>query len=122
MSKRNPITVNSHGWFKRMSYLVAACIFLVLGIIGLVLPVIPGVVFLLIAALILARVSRRVDGWVKSHPVARSTQARVETIGRLRWPDKVRIAFWYAGAGLASVVSIAVNGMGRLRRAISQGN
>ncbi len=122
MSNRYPITVKQDNWFKRMAYLFVACIFLVLGVVGLVLPVLPGIVFLFIAALILARVSRRVDRWVKRHPATRSTQARVETIGRLNWSDKVRIVLWYTGAGLVNLVRMTGNAVGRARSAISQGN
>ena len=122
MSNRYPATTHDHNWFKRMAYLFAAGIFLVLGIIGLVLPVLPGVIFLLIAALILARISRRVDRWVKQHPVTRNTQARVDTISRLNWVDKVRITGWYAAAALASLGVMAGNGIRYTKALISQSN
>lgn len=122
MSDYYPATRHRDSLFKRIGYLIAACVFIVLGIIGLIMPVLPGIIFLLIAAVILARVSRRVDRWVKKHHFTRSTQTRVELISRLSWLDKARISFWYTGAALVNLCAMAGNGVMRLKSAISQGN
>ena len=84
--------------FERLAYLIAACIFIILGLIGLVIPVIPGVIFLVVAAMLLAKVSKRMDRWVKQNQFARRTQARVAAVAHLSWSDKVKITLWYTAA------------------------
>jgi len=105
----------SENWFKRLVYTTVAGLFIILGIVGLVIPVIPGIVFLVLAAVVLARVSRRVDGWVKRHPLTRDTQSRMNTIGRLNWGDRVRVSIWYAGAVIVSLFNAAGSLINRFR-------
>ncbi len=49
---------SSH-WLLRVLYAIAAGICLLFGVIGLVLPIIPGIVFLAIGAMLLGKVSSR---------------------------------------------------------------
>ncbi len=56
---------------KRIIYLVSGTIFLILGIIGLALPVIPQVPFLLLAAFLLSKGSGRIGRWISDLPVYR---------------------------------------------------
>lgn len=49
---------------KRIIYIIAGTVFLVIGLIGLALPVIPQVPFLLLAVLLLARGSEHVRRWI----------------------------------------------------------
>lgn len=49
---------------KRIFYIIAGVFFLIVGLIGLALPVIPQVPFLVIAVLLLARASNRVRRWI----------------------------------------------------------
>jgi uncharacterized membrane protein YbaN (DUF454 family) len=115
MKTDSPVSRASENWFKRLAYTTVAGLFIILGIVGLVIPVIPGIVFLVLAAVILARVSRRVDGWVKKNPVTRDTQSRMNTIGRLDWGDRLRVAFWYAGAALITLFTAAGRLINRFR-------
>ena len=56
---------------KRIIYLVSGTVFLILGIIGLALPVIPQVPFLLLAAFLLSKGSGRIGRWISGLPVYR---------------------------------------------------
>lgn len=49
---------------KKLVFLVLGVVFLILGISGLVLPVLPGVVFLIIALELLAKGSDRFHHWL----------------------------------------------------------
>lgn len=50
---------------KKILYIFIGCISLGLGIIGVILPILPTVPFVLLAALCFAKSSERLDGWFK---------------------------------------------------------
>jgi uncharacterized membrane protein YbaN (DUF454 family) len=52
----------------RMLWLVAGMASMSLGMVGLVLPIMPTVPFMLLAAFCFARSSRRLHGWLLSNP------------------------------------------------------
>lgn len=103
MNNHKSGSVRSRNRFGSTLYIAAAVVCMVIGVIGLIVPVIPGVIFLAIAAIFLARVSSRMDRWVKSSPFMSSTQNRVDSMAQLDWPDKARLTLWYAGYGLVKV-------------------
>ena len=51
---------------KKIIYIMIGCISLGLGIIGVILPILPTVPFVLLAAFCYARSSERLDGWFKN--------------------------------------------------------
>ena len=51
---------------KKILYIMIGCISLGLGIIGVILPILPTVPFVLLAAFCYARSSERLDGWFKN--------------------------------------------------------
>lgn len=53
----------------RAAAIAAGFVFLLLGIVGLILPAMPGAVFLILAALCFSRGSRRLHRWLLDHPV-----------------------------------------------------
>jgi uncharacterized membrane protein YbaN (DUF454 family) len=53
---------------KRQSYLLLGSLCVVLGGIGLLLPVMPTTIFILIAAWSFARSSPRLHSWLRDHP------------------------------------------------------
>jgi uncharacterized membrane protein YbaN (DUF454 family) len=52
----------------RPFFFVLGMAFVVVGIVGYVLPIMPGTIFLIIAASCFARSSRRLEAWVENHP------------------------------------------------------
>ena len=57
---------NYGGIMRKILYIMIGCISLGLGIIGVILPILPTVPFLLLAAFCFARSSERLNGWFKN--------------------------------------------------------
>jgi uncharacterized protein len=53
----------------RILWTVAGTVFLAVGVAGVILPLLPGTVFLLIASLCYLRGSERLHRWLVNHPV-----------------------------------------------------
>lgn len=51
---------------KKILYIMIGCISLGLGIIGVILPILPTVPFVLLAAFRFAKSSEKLDGWFKN--------------------------------------------------------
>ena len=102
-------------WFERLAVLMAAGLFIILGVIGLVVPVIPGVIFLVVAAVLLARVSDRMDRWVKQNTFARQAQARVATMASLNWPDRIKVTLWYTASAVIKVLATIGRQLNKLK-------
>lgn len=90
----------STGWHFKILFTVLALVCLIVGMIGIVLPVIPGVIFLIVAMLLLSRVSPRVARWVKQKPEMNRMQDRFDSMGRMRWGERLRLSFWMAMSGV----------------------
>lgn len=61
---------------KKIIYIFIACISLGLGIIGVILPILPTVPFVLLAAFCFARSSERLDGWFKNTKLYRENNIK----------------------------------------------
>lgn len=80
-----------------------------LGLIGLVLPIIPGLLFLLLALYVLTRVSRRFAFMAHRNSWLRRAFRRLRHVRTLPATDLLRLLFWMTARGL-------VNGVGALWR------
>lgn len=82
----------------RYVWIVAGTIFLVIGVAGVILPMMPGTVFLLIASACYLRGSKRLHSWLVNHPIL-GRQIRIMT-GELPMPLRSKIvaisAMWIA--------------------------
>jgi uncharacterized membrane protein YbaN (DUF454 family) len=54
--------------WQRPIYMVLGCLSLAIGIVALVVPLIPGIVFLALAAACFSRSSAAMDKWLTTHP------------------------------------------------------
>lgn len=63
----NPTSTLTPSW-QRPIYMVLGCLSLAIGIVALVVPLIPGIVFLALAAACFSRSSPAMDRWLTTHP------------------------------------------------------
>ena len=59
-------TSNYGGIMRKILYIIIGCISLGLGIIGVIVPILPTVPFVLLAAFCFAKSSERLDGWFRN--------------------------------------------------------
>lgn len=61
---------------RKILYIIIGCISLGLGIIGVILPILPTVPFVLLAAFCFAKSSERLDGWFKNTKLYRENNIK----------------------------------------------
>lgn len=77
----------------KMISLVLIAAFLLIGLAGLILPVIPGVLFLFLAALLATRVSRRAAHFAHQQPWFHQHLHQWQASGHLAMSERVKLAF-----------------------------
>ncbi len=94
-------TYESNGNKNKINSLLAklfAGIFIVIclavGVVGLILPIIPGLLFLAIAAMITARHSPSLDRWLRKNRIVGSYLDSGEGFLNLSWPRRVQFILW----------------------------
>ncbi|MEX0943767.1 MAG: DUF454 family protein [Pseudomonadales bacterium] len=98
----------------KVIYLVVGALLLALGLIGLVIPIIPGILFLIAAVYVLGKVSRRVRRWGQNNHTYRSVSSRFERMGHVSVLDRIKVTGLMIAGGLASSIDIAVHRINRL--------
>ena len=91
---------------KRHLLLLMGWICVGLGVLGIVMPVMPGVVFLIVAAWAFARSSQRFQYWLYNHPVLGPPVVRWYAHGVI--PTNAKIASITTMTGSLAVLAIFV--------------
>ncbi|KKO12748.1 DUF454 family protein [Pseudohongiella sp.] len=91
--------------YAKVIALVVIVGFVLLGIIGLILPIIPGVLFLFLAALLLTRVSRRASAYAHNQPWFRKQLQSWHATAGLSWGQRARLSFWVAAKAVVQGVA-----------------
>lgn len=85
--------VAEHLSVKLMSaVIVFAC--LVVGLVGLILPIVPGLLFLAVAALLAARRFPRAGAWLRSNRSVGKHLDRADGVLDLPFAQQLRLAGW----------------------------
>lgn len=100
-------------WLSKAFYVVVIGGLVVLGLIGLVLPIIPGLVFLGLALLLLAQISTRVHGLVGGRSWFRRMRRGFNRLNQLKTTDRLQLAFWYCVQGAVTGVESTVRFVNR---------
>ena len=80
--------------------LVIVALFVVIGVIGLVLPVIPGIVFLGLAALLLAKVSSRFAFFLDQQPLWHRLRRQWRSLRLMSLTQRIKLMGLYCLRGL----------------------
>ena len=76
---------------EKLVYLTLGIMFLVLGVVGLLVPILPGVLFLAGALYMLSRGSSRVKQLADDNPTLRSFQTRMDQVDAATVMEKVQV-------------------------------
>ncbi|QYJ80620.1 YbaN family protein [Shewanella acanthi] len=90
---------------KRGFFLLLGCLALALGLLGIVLPLLPTVPFILLAAFCFARSSERLHHWLMNHPWFSDALLQWQEKRAMR-PTLKKKAMWLTG--LSFCISIAI--------------
>ncbi len=86
---------------EKLFYLTLGIIFLVMGVVGLIVPILPGVLFLAGALYMLGRGSSRVKQLADENPTLRSFQARMDQVGAATVVEQLQVTFLMIVQGTA---------------------
>ncbi len=109
--------------FKKTLWFLAGIVCLLIGLAGLVLPAVPGVVFLIMAAACFARSSPRFERWLLEHaylgPPIRHWRATGSIPRRAKYLAIASMAVSLSGiAWFAPPIAVAVSAVGMTAAAI----
>lgn len=76
---------------EKLFYLILGIIFLALGVVGLLIPILPGVLFLAGALYMLSRGSSRIRRLAEEHPRIRSLHQRMNRLSAVSALDRIRV-------------------------------
>jgi uncharacterized membrane protein YbaN (DUF454 family) len=112
-----PRPTDLRGMLLHRAIFAAGCVFLTLGAIGMVVPMMPGTVFLILAAWCFARTSPRFEAWLLNHRYLGPSVARWQETGAIPWPVKLLAltsfigtwsASWYVGAPMVVLIGLGI--------------
>ena len=105
---------------RKLAYLALGALFVFLGMVGLIVPIIPGVLFLVAAVYVVSKASTRVKRFADADPRIRKVQRRFDRFGSLGAQDRMRLAGWMIlDAGLQGVQLLA-NGISQMTKFVSR--
>ncbi|MFN0263769.1 YbaN family protein [Tepidamorphus sp. 3E244] len=105
------------GRMKRLAYLCAGFFLVALGLIGVVLPLMPTTIFMILAAACFARSSPRFDAYLTNHPKFGPHILRWRERGAISRRGKIAAVlgislgcalFWFSATPLVSRVSTTI--------------
>ncbi len=84
--------------------------FLLIGLVGLILPVIPGIVFLLLAVYVLTRISRRAAAYAHSQPWFNRHMRQLDAADSLSMSERIKLGFLLMARSVVNAVEWCVVG------------
>ncbi len=85
---------------KRSALILAAVAFTLLGLIGLLIPVLPGFLFLILAMVCVSALSPRFERKLARHPAWRGWRLRWRESRGLPLYQRVQLAFWLSAEAM----------------------
>lgn len=82
-------------WFSTLLALIILLLCLAVGMVGLILPIIPGFLFLILAALIAAKLFPAIDTKLRQYTWFRSYLEKSANFSTLTWRGKTQLICWF---------------------------
>ncbi|MEJ6593237.1 MAG: DUF454 family protein [SAR86 cluster bacterium] len=98
----------------KVVYVALALICVLIGIAGLLLPVIPGLLFLVAALYLIGKVSVRVKTWSESRPMLVSLHARLHKLEQVSLGERLKLV----GLTVAALALGLITRSARLARGV----
>tara|TARA_B110000858_G_scaffold77483_1_gene89792 strand:- start:31140 stop:31493 length:354 start_codon:yes stop_codon:yes gene_type:complete len=114
MSEKNSENGLMSMLFKGVCLVLVGLLTLV-GLAGLILPIIPGILFLFLAALLLAKVSSRFDALLHKNEHMRNWLRRWNTSNSLPLFQRMKLSFLLVAKAVVNGVETAVNSLNKSR-------
>jgi len=95
--------------------LVLVSLLTLIGLAGLILPIIPGILFLFLAALLLAKVSSRFEALLHKNENMRTWRHRWDTTNTLPLLQRVKLTCLLIARAVVNGVEAAVNSLSKAR-------
>jgi len=97
-----------------------ACLVLVglltlVGLAGLILPIIPGILFLFLAALLLAKVSSRFDSLLHKNENMKAWRRRWDTTNSMPFLQRIKLSLLLVARAVVNGVETAVDSLNKAR-------
>jgi len=105
---RSAKLASNHTTAKKLVYIVIAILMLVIGLVGIVIPVIPGILFLAGALFYFGKVSPGVRSWSDEHPVLGKVNKRIDRMGELRIMDRIKLGALMSIGAISATISGAL--------------
>lgn len=104
----------------RLVYAVLGIFLVIMGLVGLLVPVIPGVIFLAAAVYVFSRVSRRFHLWSHSRPTLRKMHYRMEQMRMVNFGQRLRMVGLMTVGAFVAGIGAATAGVTRLARRLKR--
>ena len=101
----NPSARTSHSPAKKLAYILVALLMLMIGLAGILIPIIPGLLFLFMALFYLGKVSAGVKSWSDNHPILGKVNERIYQLSEVKITDRIRIVVLMGMAAFVSTIS-----------------
>ena len=93
----------------KIGFSVLIAIFLVIGLIGLILPIIPGILFLVLAVFLMTRVSRRAATYAHSQAWYHRHMGQLNATRHLSAGDRLKFGLLIAARGTVNAIKRLFN-------------
>ncbi|MDB4150390.1 DUF454 family protein [Pseudomonadales bacterium] len=98
----------------KVVYIALGLVCAVIGAAGLLLPVIPGVLFLVAALYLIGKVSVRVKTWSESRPMLLGLHERIHRLGQVSLSERLKVL----GLTIAELALVSIAESVRLTRSL----
>jgi uncharacterized membrane protein YbaN (DUF454 family) len=107
----------SHSPVKKLAYVIVALLMLMIGLAGIIIPVIPGILFLAAALFYFGKVSPAIKSWSDNHPILGKVNERIDRLGEVKLVERIKIVALMSIEAIASTISAVLTfGRGKVRQ------